>query len=998
MPSGTDSNRSPPGQAAEQTGDDVAGTKPASPAHVPTPDDQATPPSAALLSMLRPPQADGELGRLAGFSILTLLGHGGMGAVFVAHDPIVRRKVALKVMKPEMTARPESRDRFLREARTAGAVEHDHIIPVYQVGEDNGVLFIAMPLLQGEALDRRLAREPRLSMPAILKLGRETAEGLAAAHAHGLIHRDIKPGNLWLEGTSEDGAGFRRVKVLDFGLARAVHDDSHLTAAGGILGTPAYMAPEQADGQAVDHRADLFSLGAVLYRCCTGEAPFRGPNTLAILSALANKTPAPVRAKNRDVPPALTDLIMRLLAKTPGDRPQTAAEVAETLRRIEQDCAIPPAVRRPRSRVAMACIAAILAMVLATAAGVIVVKVRGPDGKESEVTAPEGSKINVDPKGNVTVALPPNAPKPAPTPSAKQANPAELECRLKAGDSAVLALVITPDGKSVIAGYAEGCLRVWDLRERKIVRTHTTGSLVRALALHPDGKTVAVNCDDGSLFTWDALMGKVVRRFTGHAVRGWSLSFARRGASLVAADRESKSVVCWDTATGKHTVLAHYPKESGDGLVQVAPDGEHVALVTEWGPVQLLELSSGKSTWVSRWPGYGASPVFTSDGEKIAFAGRRGTQLWNLKSQNLESLFDAANSHISGLAVSSGNRFLAAACTTIRQVQLFDLAGSPYPIRVWAGPPVTRVAFTPDGRQLLSTHDDGTICVFKVPEKLPVRHGFPPLDPAWLARTTKLPAEEQVEEVTAELTRRNPGFDDSLHVLKDAVGRVWSASVVTSRLEDLSPFRGFPTLRELQAEAKGMPNGKVWDLSCLQGMSLTTLRLRNNRIWDLSPLRDMPLTSLVLDGNPLYDLSPLQKMGLLYITLCATNVDDISPLKGMPLAHANLHITRIKDLSPLSKAPLKGITVSARDLEPLGDFPLESVQLWGDYKPEQIKMLLRIPTLKAMGLYGKYDPEQLKEFRGNPILKTINDKPAAEFWKTDDKTIPDKKGKAPDGD
>jgi len=420
MPSGTDKNRSPPGQAAEQTGDDVGATKPASPAN------QATPQSTALLSMLRPPQADGELGRLAGFSILTLLGQGGMGAVFVAHDPLVRRRVALKVMRPELTARPESYQRFLREARSVGAVEHDHIIPVHQVGEDNGVLFIVMPLLHGEALDRRLAREHRLPIPAILKLGRETAEGLAAAHAHDLIHRDIKPGNLWLEGTCEDGVGFRRVKILDFGLARAVHDDSRLTAAGGVLGTPAYMAPEQADGQAVDHRADLFSLGAVLYRCCTGTPPFAGPSTLAILSALANKTPVPVREKNPDVPPVLADLIMRLLAKAPGERPQTAAEVAETLRRIEQDYTAPLAVRRPRSRLAIVCIAAVLALALATAAGVIVVKVRGPDGKESEVTAPEGSKIAVDPKGNVTVTLPPNAPKPAPTPPAKQADPAWL--------------------------------------------------------------------------------------------------------------------------------------------------------------------------------------------------------------------------------------------------------------------------------------------------------------------------------------------------------------------------------------------------------------------------------------------------------------------------------------------------------------------------------------------------------------------------------------------
>ena len=304
-----------------------------------------------LLSLLRPPQADGELGRLAGFAVTRLLGQGGMGAVYEAQDLMVHRKVALKVMRPELTARHEARERFLREAQTAGGLEHDHVIPVYQVGEDNGVLFIAMPLLKGEALDARLAREGRLPIAAVVKIGRETAEGLAAAHAQGLIHRDVKPANLWLEGTGEAGVGFRRVKILDFGLTRAVQDDQHLTAAGGVLGTPAYMAPEQADGLEVDHRADLFGLGAVLYRCCVGEPPFAGATTMAVLSALANRDPAPLRQMNPAAPAALEALVMRMLAKAPADRPQTAAEAAEELRRIEQEhgtmTALPPAPSEP---------------------------------------------------------------------------------------------------------------------------------------------------------------------------------------------------------------------------------------------------------------------------------------------------------------------------------------------------------------------------------------------------------------------------------------------------------------------------------------------------------------------------------------------------------------------------------------------------------------------------------------------------------------------------
>ena len=406
--SGTDKSRRAD-QAAEPTGDFAA--------HNTASDAPAAAQPDPLLSLLRPPQAAGELGRLAHFAVTRLLGRGGMGAVFAADDLLVRRQVALKVMRPEFTSHPEARERFLREAQTAGGLEHDHVIPVYQVAEDNGVWFIAMPLLKGEALDERLKREGRLPIPAVLKLGRETAEGLAAAHAQGLVHRDVKPGNLWLEGTGEaGGAGFRRIKILDFGLARAVQNDQHLTAAGGVLGTPAYMAPEQAAGAEVDHRTDLFSLGVVLYRCCAGELPFHGPNTMATLSALATKDAVPVGEKNPAVPAALADLIMRLLAKAPVDRPQSAAKVAEALRRIEQEHATvtaptaPPAPRRRRVSALTLCVAALLVLGLAAVAAVVVVKVRTPDGKETEVTAPTGSQVAVDPKGGVTVTLPADAP------------------------------------------------------------------------------------------------------------------------------------------------------------------------------------------------------------------------------------------------------------------------------------------------------------------------------------------------------------------------------------------------------------------------------------------------------------------------------------------------------------------------------------------------------------------------------------------------------------
>jgi serine/threonine protein kinase len=256
----------------------------------------ARPPADAvqgICALLAPAEGPGDLGHLGGYRLLEVLGVGGMGVVFRAEDTHLRRVVALKVLKPVLAASPPARERFLREARATAALEHDHVVAVYQVGEDRGLPFLTMPLLHGESLAQRQERDGRLPMAEVVRIGREVAEGLAAAHERGLIHRDVKPSNIWLE------AGSGRAKVLDFGLARVADDPAALSQTGTIVGTPAYMAPEQARGEAVDARCDLFSLGCVLYQMTTGESAFHGPNVTAILHALAVKRPRPPPAGRR---------------------------------------------------------------------------------------------------------------------------------------------------------------------------------------------------------------------------------------------------------------------------------------------------------------------------------------------------------------------------------------------------------------------------------------------------------------------------------------------------------------------------------------------------------------------------------------------------------------------------------------------------------------------------------------------------------------------------
>src|SRR5207247_654376 len=190
---------------------------------------------------------------------LQVLGQGGMGTVYLARDTRLHREVALKTLRPELAANAQAKERFLREARLAASIEHDNIVHIYHVGEDRGIPFLAMQLLRGTSLEDLLKRSPVLKIKQVLRVGIQIAEGLAAAHQRGLIHRDIKPGNIWLEPT---GGG--RVKILDFGLARVTAGEIGITQSGTILGTPAYMPPEQARGEKVDHRCDLYSLGCVL--------------------------------------------------------------------------------------------------------------------------------------------------------------------------------------------------------------------------------------------------------------------------------------------------------------------------------------------------------------------------------------------------------------------------------------------------------------------------------------------------------------------------------------------------------------------------------------------------------------------------------------------------------------------------------------------------------------------------------------------------------------
>jgi len=284
---------------------------------------ETTTPDKVPLDFLRPSDQPGCLGALGPYQIIDVIGRGGMGIVLRALDPKLNRIVAVKVLAPELAANPNARRRFLREAQAAAAVSHPHVVTIHAVDEDN-LPYLVMECIVGQSLQEKLDRIGALRLTEILRIGRQVAEGLAAAHQQGLIHRDIKPANILLEN------GVERVKITDFGLARAA-DDVAITRAGEVSGTPQYMSPEQARGEHVDQRSDLFSLGSVLYAMCTGRPPFRGDGLAAVIKRLTDDAPRSIAEVNPEIPAWLSDVVQRLLEKHPDRRFQTAAELAEVL-------------------------------------------------------------------------------------------------------------------------------------------------------------------------------------------------------------------------------------------------------------------------------------------------------------------------------------------------------------------------------------------------------------------------------------------------------------------------------------------------------------------------------------------------------------------------------------------------------------------------------------------------------------------------------------------
>ncbi len=270
------------------------------------------------------------IGRMAHYDIIRCLGRGGMGTVFEAFDTKLFRPVAIKFMASSLAASPKARSRFLREARVAASINHPNVVTIHAVDEYEGRPYLVMEFVSGKTLHDHLRKLGSLPLGDVLRIGRQIATGLRAAHEKGIVHRDIKPGNILLEN------GVERVKIVDFGLAQVIFESSDITSQGQTLGTPRFMAPEQIEGSRVDERADLFSLGCVIYMMCCGHPPFSG-NSITVLHSILRDTHVPVRQVMPQIPEALSDMVDLLLTKAREGRIQSAVQVEALLTEIARN-------------------------------------------------------------------------------------------------------------------------------------------------------------------------------------------------------------------------------------------------------------------------------------------------------------------------------------------------------------------------------------------------------------------------------------------------------------------------------------------------------------------------------------------------------------------------------------------------------------------------------------------------------------------------------------
>lgn len=625
------------------------------------------------LDFLEPARSPDHLGCLGPFEVTGVVGQGGMGVVLRARDPGLHRFAAVKVLAPVLASNPTARQRFLREARAAAAVKHQHVVGIHSIGEANDLPYLVMELVDGISLRQRIEHSGPLPVSDILRIGHQVAAGLAAAHERGLIHRDIKPANILLE------KGTKRALITDFGLAKAI-DDVGLTGTAVVAGTPQYMSPEQARGATVDHRSDLFSLGCVLYVMCTGRPPFTGDSTVAVIQQICQQTPQPIPQLRPEIPNAIVDVVDRLLDKAPDHRIQSASAIVDLLADCQErigvddsdavraespdddvdvestgdarpdtlrgDVAEPPTITLPETdqqttagptqpsvtisgrlvRGVLICVAAFTLVAL----GAIVYRSEWLHPGDEAITDTHASG---SPSGGLGDRRASDiAPDPADaTDNDRSKVPPTPHDKLAAGE-----------GVSGLFGE----LRRFDAPDR-----------LGAMAVLPDGSLIYAACSNRYIYAWNLETGTEVHRLTGFAKPISDLAVAPDGTRLASCSGD-RTLRIWNTETGKQESrqLLRVPARrivfspDGEFLLAAQLSGQHADQMSRLNPgldldhreLHVFDAATGKylrslradthyTYWSLAWSGDGKLiAAGTKDGYICLFDATTGDKLCTL--------------------------------------------------------------------------------------------------------------------------------------------------------------------------------------------------------------------------------------------------------------------------------------------------------------------------------------------------------------------------------
>jgi serine/threonine protein kinase/Leucine-rich repeat (LRR) protein len=885
------------------------------------------------LAFLQPATQPGSLGRIGHYEVLEVLGRGGFGIVLRALDEALERVVALKVLAPQLAVTSPARKRFLREARLSARVRHENVVQVYAV-EEQPLPYLVMEFIPGETLQQRLDRTGPLPVLEVLHLGRQIAGGLAAAHATGLIHRDIKPANILLERGCVSAPSVAHVKISDFGLARAA-DDASSSQSGLVAGTPMYMAPEQAQGEALDHRADLFSLGSVLYTMCTGRPPFRAKSALSVLKRVAEETPRPIREIIPEVPQWLCDLIGRLHAKKPEDRFASAQEVADLLTRHLAEAREEGGPRKEETKQKNDSSSSFRGRRWAAVAGALLLLLGCLGFTEaSGVTNVRGTVIRLfSPEGTLVVEV----------------DDPGVSIKLDGSD-----LVITGAGAREIrlkpGRYTVEARKDGKIVSRELVTVTRNGRQVVRVSQEPvTAPTTAVEKKDPDRRAADhvlSLGGAVKVNGQDREIRA-AADLPREPFRLTMVELgQNKHVTDAGLAVFKDcknlTRLSLWQTNVGDaGLVHVKECNlvAHLYLgttrVTDAGLAHLdgltnlvsLDLLSTKVTGVGlaclkrchRLDNLSLAHTGMTDAGLAHLAGCKNlTTLWLTDTK----VTDAGLAHLTGL----------------NHLALLELRETKVTAKG-----VEKLAKALPGCRIV--HDGGIV---------EPKAAFAPFTDADVKRIAALPAEQQVEEVRKELMRRNPGFDGKVrHKIEG--DQVTELHVLTDHVTSIAPVRALKGLIYLDCRGTYRNKGKLSDLSPLKGTTIRRLDCSSTQVADLTPLAGVPLTFLHFNHNPVRTLAPLKGMPLVELGCAETEVADLSPLKGMKLQVLGAQLLAVKDLTPLRGMPLRVLdlyhTTGVTSIGPLQGMPLEILNLQ-DVPVSDLSPLGGMTTLRNLLLAG----------------------------------------------